>query len=177
MTLWTWDLFSQWVYIFIVWVNRWAGKIKRIRHSDWLQWIRFEKHESATNRAKINAAQQDATSVKETRWQYEVPGDSTMREMEQCTIFLPIQWWPNTSSNLRYSVLIPNVIVQHYWSLNYFWITWVFCTNRKKKTQPSSSIQKSSVYFKSQNFLSQNRGSLGKMVLFSRVTITRNSTL
>ena len=66
---------------------------------------------STGNRAKINAAQQDATSVKETRWQYEVPGDYTMREMEQCTIFLPIQWWPNTSSNLRYSVLIPNVIV------------------------------------------------------------------
>ena len=66
---------------------------------------------STGNRAKINAAQQDATSVKETRWQYEVPGDSTMREMEQCTIFLPIQWWSNTSSNLRYSVLIPNVIV------------------------------------------------------------------
>ena len=106
---------------------------------------------STGNRAKINAAQQDATSVKETRWQYEVPGDSTMREMEQCTIFLPIQWWSNTSSNLRYSVLIRNgnrvalLVSQLLFNQLIF-------SHQRKKNFPSSSIQKSSVYFKSQNF-------------------------
>ena len=65
------------------------------------QWIRFEEDRIGHKLDEIKAAQQDATSVEETTWQYEVLGDYryTMQEMEQCDIFLRILWWPNTSSN------------------------------------------------------------------------------